>query len=125
MSETKKKILFIDDDRFLRTVWAKALSDSGYEVDTAEDGKQGLEKMKEIKPDLVILDIVMPGWSGFDFLEAQKKDPEVKDIKVVVISSIAGGDDVTKAKEMGAIGYINKEDATIRVAAEKVGEFLK
>ena len=72
-----KKILIIEDDSFLSEMYSTKLTQDGFEVEVAVDGKQGMDKIKNIKPDLVLLDIVLPKMDGFEILENTKKDKEL------------------------------------------------
>ncbi len=102
------KILLIEDDTFFREFYASKLKDEGYEVDTAADGVIGIEKLDKVKPDLVLLDIIMPNKDGFDVLEHKSKSPSIKHIPTIVFSTLSQESDVKRAKELGAIDYINK-----------------
>ncbi len=102
------KILLIEDDTFFREFYASKLKDEGYEVETAVDGVVGIEKLDKIKPDLVLLDIIMPNKDGFDVLEHKAKSPSIKNIPVIVFSTLSQESDVKRAKELGALDYINK-----------------
>ncbi len=102
------KILLVEDDRFFRKFYVEKLNEKGFETDEADDGIQGLEKMKNSKPDLVILDIIMPNKDGFEVLRESKLDPQLKKIPILVFSTLGQESDVEKAKKMGADDYINK-----------------
>lgn len=121
----KKKILFIDDDNFLRAVFSKSLKDAGFEVGVAENGKTGFEKMKEFNPDLVLLDLVMPEYTGFDFLKFKNEEGKHKNTPVVIVSSMAQEGDIERAMEMGAIDYMTKDSMSLRVADKKIEKYFK
>ncbi|MBU0670630.1 MAG: response regulator [Patescibacteria group bacterium] len=125
METKKKKILFIDDDNFLRAVFGKSLKDSGFEVETAENGKTGFEKLKTFSPDLVLLDLVMPEYTGFDFLKLKNEEGKHKDIPVVIVSSMAQQEDIERAMEMGAVDYMTKDSMSLRVADKKIEKWFK
>lgn len=82
------KILVIEDDPFLNKVYMNKLSQEGFVVSTAMDGLSGLEKAREQKPSLVVLDVILPKMNGFEVLEELKKDPAVKHIPVIIISNL-------------------------------------
>ena len=103
-----KKILIIEDDRFLRKVINKKLSKEKYQVIEAVDGEQGLRVIKEKKPDLVLLDLVLPEINGFEVLARMKKDPTISNIPVIILSNLGERDEVKKGLESGADDYLIK-----------------
>ncbi len=102
------KILLIEDDVFFRRFYAEKLKELGYQIDEASDGEEGLEKINAGKPDLIILDIIMPKMDGFEVLTARANNPTIKKIPVLVFSTLGQETDVEKAKKMGANDYVNK-----------------
>ncbi len=93
----KKRILIIDDEDDIRTLYKKHLEAlGGFEVDTAPDGQEGIRLAREIRPSVIILDILMPGLNGFEVLEQLKKGDETKEIPVIMLS--CKGDDLFKVK---------------------------
>ena len=124
MEDTKAKILFVDDDNFLRKIYQAELSENGYEVILAADGQRGLEKALQEKPDLIILDMIMPEKNGFEVLIELKNNPEMKDVPVVILSNLGQADDKEKGKNLGAIDYLVKDDTTLAVIMEKINHYL-
>ena len=110
MTEAKKRVLAVDDNADIRDLIAFVLRRENYEVSTAPDGISGLEIIKETKPDLIILDVVMPEFSGYDVLEAVRSDKssKIRDIPVLMITSKSSTDDIDQALELGATSYIVK-----------------
>lgn len=102
------KVLLIEDDRFFRQFYATKLKEQNIEIETAEDGEQGLLKMKITKPDIVLLDLIMPKKDGFSVLKQRYKNSKLKKIPVIVLSTLGQEQDVEMAKELGANDYINK-----------------
>lgn len=102
------KILVVDDEKNILLVIKKTLKSSGFDVYTAEDGTEGLDKANEIDPDLILLDIVLPKLNGFMVYEALKEDPKTEDIPVVFISAKSEEQDIKKAEELGAEDYLVK-----------------
>lgn len=99
-------ILIAEDDRFLAQAYSAGLEAKGYEVGIASDGKEALDMIEERKPDLLLLDILMPEVNEFDVLEAlQKKGSEVL---VVVMSNLGQDSDIDKARSLGAVDYMVK-----------------
>ena len=85
-----KKVLIIDDDHNAVKFLSAILSDNGYEFATAYDGKEGFEKVKEVNPDLIILDVMMPKKTGFVLFKQLKKDEMFKDIPILMLTAVAG-----------------------------------
>lgn len=119
------KILVIDDDERLVSVHSMALELKDYEVITAQDGKTGIEKMKNFKPDLVLLDIMMPSFSGIDTLAAIKAIPEYKNTKVIMLSAMSDDKTKDKALALGAADYIVKSQLTLEEIIEKIAALLE
>ena len=110
MSEHKKRILTIDDNGDIRDLIAFILRRENYEVSTASNGIAGLEMIKGARPDLIILDVVMPEFSGYDVLDAVRSDKnaKIREIPVLMITSRSSTDDIDQALELGATSYIVK-----------------
>jgi CheY-like chemotaxis protein len=102
------KILIIDDAIHIRRLIARMLELANYSTLEASDGLQGLQMLKEQRPDVVTCDISMPHMDGFQFLSAAKTDPELKDIPVIVITAIGQQEETLKATEMGADACLTK-----------------
>lgn len=109
---TTKKILLVDDEQELIDIYASKLKEAGYVVVSALDGTQCLEKAKAEKPDLILLDLKMPGMNGVDVFEKLKDDPELKNIKVAFLTAFSdpANPQIDKrfAKEIGATDFIHK-----------------
>lgn len=103
-----KKILIIEDDKFLRELIAKKILKEGYEVFEAGDGVEGLAKIKEVKPDLILLDLILPVVDGFEVLSQLKKHPDLNSIPVIILSNLGQKEDVEKGLKLGAAGYLIK-----------------
>lgn len=89
-------ILVVEDDKFLRELISQKLVKEGYNISQAVDGEEGLKKIKEEKPDLVLLDLILPGIDGFEVLARAKEDPEVIKIPVIILSNLGQKEDVEK-----------------------------
>jgi two-component system alkaline phosphatase synthesis response regulator PhoP len=85
-----KTILIVEDDQFLRELMVRKIVSEGYNSIETETGEEGIEKIKKEKPDLVLLDIVLPGIDGIEVLKKIKEDPNVKSIPVIILSNLAG-----------------------------------
>ena len=120
-----KKILIIEDDKFLRELIAQKLTKSGFDTTEAANGEDGLKAVKEEKPNMILLDLVLPGISGFDFLAQIKEDPISAEIPVIVLSNLSHKDDIEKALKIGAIDYLVKAHRTPDEIIEKIESALK
>jgi two-component system alkaline phosphatase synthesis response regulator PhoP len=120
----KKKILVVDDEQDIVTLIKSRLELSGYEVIAAYDGNEGLEKARKEKPDMVILDIMLPKIDGFQVCRMLKFDSDYKNIPVMLFSARAGEHDKATGEEAGADAYLVKPfDSNVLIA--KVKELLK
>lgn len=102
------KVLLIEDDRFFQKFYSAKLREQNIEVEVAVDGEEGLLKMKKVKPNVVLLDLIMPRKDGFFVLKARQKDKKLKKIPVIVFSTLDQEKDLEKVKNLGADGYVNK-----------------
>ncbi|MFC1678202.1 response regulator [Patescibacteria group bacterium] len=121
----KKKILIVEDEVFLIDLYRIKFEREGYEVITAMDGQTGLEAAKKDKPDIILLDIVMPVMNGFEVLEALKKDDTTKDIKVYILSNLGQSDEIQQGLDKGADGYLIKANITPGELTDYVAKVLK
>jgi CheY-like chemotaxis protein len=96
----------------------------GYEVVTASDGEQALTVAVKEKPDLIVLDIMMPKISGFDVLDILRTTPETKEAKIIIMTALSQPTDVEKGKQLGADEYLVKSQVTLTDVVEKVKEIL-
>ncbi|MCH8927903.1 MAG: response regulator [Candidatus Marinimicrobia bacterium] len=125
MAKKRAKILVVDDENFLRNFWETKLDPTVYEVIKAANGLQGIAVTKARLPDLILLDIIMPGVSGFKVLQELKKNPKTKGIPIIMLSNIGKEDEVKKALKLGAIDYIIKSDVIPQEVEEKIRQYLK
>lgn len=119
-----KKILFIEDESALQRAATQVLTEEGYHVLSALDGEIGLRLAKEEKPDLVLLDIILPKKDGFEVLSELKLDPKTKNIPVIILTNLEGSTDVEKALELGATTYLVKTNYRLEEVVEKVKQVL-
>ncbi len=111
---TSKTILVIDDDQFITIAYKAGLERAGYLVHTAQDGEEGVKRITEIKPDLVLLDIIMPKMDGFELLQVVKADANLAHIPVVVFTNLGQKSDQQKAHEYGAIDFFVKANVSLK-----------
>lgn len=121
----QKRILIAEDDAVLRDVLAGKLVKSGYIVDRAEDGVIAIEKVKEMRPDCVLLDILMPRKSGIEVLEEMYKDPELQKIPAIIISNSGQPVEIKRAQELGARDFLIKAVFDPNEVLEKVRRVLE
>ena len=120
-----KKILVVEDDKFLRELIAQKIMKEGYDVIEAVDGEKGAESIRKEKPDLVLLDLILPGIDGFEVLAKMKSDPSTSEIPVIILSNLGQKDDIEKGLEMGANDYMIKAHFTPAEIIEKVRSVIK
>ncbi|MDD5132690.1 MAG: response regulator [bacterium] len=108
MTETKKRILLVDDEVDIVTVIRMRLESSGYEVIVARDGKEALNTARSQHPDLIILDLMLPGMDGFHVARMLKYDTHYKDIPIIILTAKAGDDARKTGEQVGADAYMNK-----------------
>ena len=125
MVEIKKTILIIEDDKFLRHLMSQKLLKEGFDISEASDGEQGLRKIKEEKPGLILLDLILPGIDGFAVLAEIKEDPILAEIPVIILSNLGQKEDIEKGLKLGAIDYLIKAHFTPGEIIEKIKKALK
>lgn len=125
MTKGENRIIIIEDEKMLAEMYATKLEMEGFKAMTALDGKEGLELVKKEKPDLILLDIILPKLDGFLVLKEIKKDPDVKNIPVLMLTNLGQESDVKKGKKLGADGYFVKANHSPAEIVEKVKQFLK
>ena len=120
-----KTILLIEDDPFLVDIYKNKLEEFGYAVETAEDGGQALNIIKEKNPDLVLLDIILPNIDGWEILKIIRNNPDTKNLKVIVLSNLGQREEVEKGVELGATKYLIKAHFTPSEVAKEIDQLLK
>ncbi|OHA46650.1 MAG: hypothetical protein A3A80_02180 [Candidatus Terrybacteria bacterium RIFCSPLOWO2_01_FULL_44_24] len=109
---TIAKVLLIEDDRFLRELIAQKLEKEKFDVMQTVDGESGLRKLSEQKPDIVLLDLILPGMSGFEVLKKIREMPDSQTIPVVILSNLGQREDVEKGLSLGATDFLIKAHFT-------------
>lgn len=120
----KNAVILIDDDKMTIDLYSEKLQEEGFNIFSANNGKDGVKLIELYKPDLILLDIVMPGGDGFYVLNEIKKKEETKNIPVIVLTNLSNEEDKKMAKNLGADYYIVKVNYTPSQAAEKIKEIL-
>ena len=119
-----KKVLIIEDEPAVLDLLETYLEDRGLTVNMARDGFGGLEKIKEDKPDIVVLDLVMPGINGIELCRSLQKDPTTADIPVIISTGICNEDIAQKVKEAGAKDIV-KKPYSLDGLFNKIKEYIK
>lgn len=119
------KILIVEDDPLISRMYQMMFGFEGYEVETAADGIEGLEKIRKNKPTIILLDVMMPNMNGLEVLDKIKLDPETKNIPVIMLTNLSDQQDAETALAKGAVKYIVKSDKEPREIANMVKEILK
>jgi len=120
-----KRILFIEDESALQKTFGEVLKQEGYEMISALDGEVGLRLAKSQKPDLILLDLVLPKLHGFEVLKELKENQETKEIPVIVLTNLEATEDIERAIELGATAYLVKENYSLEEVAEKIKKALE
>lgn len=118
------KILLVEDEPFLRSLMTAKLQKDGFEVEEAFDGEDALKKIKESKPAIVLLDLILPGIGGFDVLMQIKNNPETAFIPVIILSNLGSRDDKEKGIKLGAYDFVIKAQFTPEEIVEKIRKAL-
>lgn len=119
-----KHILIIEDDDFFRELIRKKLISEGFEVSEAIDGEKGIETIKEIHPDLVILDLLLPSIDGFEVLSKVKADASIAQTRFIVLSNLGQQEDIERGLRLGADDFLIKSQFDIDQIMEKVKAVL-
>ena len=120
-----KKILIIEDESALQKTLGEVLSQQGYEILPALNGEVGLKLAQSEKPDLILLDLILPKIHGFDVLKRIKDNPETKEIPVIVLTNLESIEDIKKAIELGATTYLVKADYSLKELTIKINQVFQ
>ena len=109
----QRKVLVVEDDKFLRELFVRKMFNEGFDVESAIDAEQVFEILANKRPEVILLDLILPGVDGFEILDKIKKDDDLKDIPVMVISNLGQKEDIDKAIELGAVDFLIKANYTL------------
>lgn len=123
--ENKISVLIIEDDKFLRELLVRKLKTTGFNVSFAVDGESALKKLKEEIPQLILLDLVLPGIDGFEVLKQVKKNARTKKISVIILSNLGQQEEVERGIRLGASDYLIKAHFTPDEIIQKAKRVLK
>ena len=120
-----KKILLVEDDQFLGSLMKNRFVKEGFDITWTTNGDDAIAKLKEAPHDLILMDIILPGASGFEVMEKIVAEPQVGSTPIIVISNLGQQSDITRGKELGAVAYLVKADTPIDILVQRVREFLR
>jgi DNA-binding response OmpR family regulator len=118
-------ILLVEDDVFVSKAYAYFLRKAGFNVTTANDGETALTTLTKIKPDIILLDLIMPIMNGFEVLEQLKKKKISKEIPVIIVSNLAQDSEREECLRLGATDYLIKSDFLMKDVIEKVKKYIE
>lgn len=118
-------ILLVEDEPTLQKTLSTALQQEGYEVKNALDGEIGLQMAKELKPNLILLDLILPKMDGFEVLEQLKKEEDTKDLPVIILTNLESVQDIERALVLGANAYLVKANYDLKDVIEKIRNTIK
>ncbi|OGY84190.1 MAG: hypothetical protein A3F54_03780 [Candidatus Kerfeldbacteria bacterium RIFCSPHIGHO2_12_FULL_48_17] len=125
MTNQKQKILIVEDDRFLHDLSKKKFINEGYQVVSAFNGKEALERAQTELPTLIVLDILLPEIDGMDVLESLKKDPKTRNIPVIIVSNYSDRERIQQGLKLGATDYMIKAHFSPDDIVKKVKEIIQ
>lgn len=117
-----RKVLVVEDDYFLAKIYKIKLAKENIDAEISSDGEEALALIKKEKPALILLDMVLPGMSGFEILEEIRKDDSLKKIPVIILSNLGQDADIERGRELGVIDYLVKSDISIHDVVKKIKE---
>ena len=119
-------MLLVDDDLNIRYLYEQAFRLMGYNIETAVNGQDAINKLEKMDPlpALILLDMIMPTMTGFDVLNYMRHSPQLKNMVVVMLTSVSDEEAVEKAMKLGAVGYLIKTEHEPREIVAKVQEFI-
>ena len=119
-----KKVLIVEDDQLIFSILSRELSEAGFQVSNAFDGDQAIIVTKDERPDLVLLDVLLPRKSGFEVLQTLKSDSSLAQIPVIILSNLGQPDDIEKGRSLGAVDYLVKVEFEPKQIVSKVRTLL-
>jgi DNA-binding response OmpR family regulator len=119
-----KKVLLVEDDPFLSSLLKNRLVKESIDVRHAKDGQEALDMLKDLKPDLILLDLILPKKSGFEVMEGIRQDPQLSSAPVIIVSNLGQPEDIQRGQELGAIEYFIKAKTSIDDLIGNILNFL-
>lgn len=125
MNGKKRKLLIVEDDKMIGSMYRTKLEQDGFIVLAAEDGSQGLEMAIRDKPDLIMLDVIMPQLDGFSVLQELRTNASTKQTPIIMLTNLGTDEDKAKGQKLGATDYIVKANLTPSQVSELIKKYLK
>ena len=122
MDNAKKTVLIVEDDEFLRSLTAKRLEKENYAIEVAVDGENAISVLDTLKPDIILLDLLLPGKDGFEVLKKIRSAETVKTVPVVIFSNLGQKEDIEKAKALGVDDFLIKANFTLDDVVAKINK---
>ncbi len=123
--DTKKRILVVDDDNEVAKMYITHLKLKGFDTDRVDNGENALASALEFKPDLILLDVMMPKINGFDVLDILKNTTKTGSIPIIMLTSLNGQDDMDRAKKLGVDAFLEKSSTDLETISSKINEILQ
>jgi len=117
-----KTVILADDEPYILAVYKEALEQAGFSVYPVRSGQEVLDTLKKFVPDLLVLDLIMPGVSGFEVIKKLKADDNLKDLPIVILTNLSQGSDEEEVRNQGVNEYIVKADSSISEFIERVNQ---
>ena len=119
-----KKILIVEDEQAIADAMQTGLTDAGYDAITAYDGEAGLNQAKELIPDLILLDLMLPKKDGMTVLKELRENEETKEVPVLILSQLSDTSKISEGVSLGVVGYLVKVDFSLAEVVERIKEVL-
>jgi DNA-binding response OmpR family regulator len=119
------KLLVVEDDPFLSSLLKVRLNTEGFTVLYAADGEAALTLLRGEKPDLMLMDLILPKKSGFEVMEAIQGDPQLNHVPIIIISNLGQDSDIARGKELGAVAYFVKAKTSIDFLVEQTKNYIQ
>lgn len=123
--DKKYKILVVEDDVFMIELLSKELAVSGFDVVIAKNGTEGIKKFEESKPDLLVLDLLLPDMNGFDTLRKVRRSEEGRNVKVIILSNLSETSDIEEGRRLGVNDYLIKANYSLKEIVDRIRAILK
>lgn len=121
----KKKILWVEDDRLIGNILEKKIISSGFDLNHVKDGEGAIQALKSFKPDVIIIDLILPGMNGFEILEALRSVESIKNVPRMVLSNLSKVTDIDKAKSLGASKYLVKASTSLEQVIVEIKDLCR
>ena len=118
-------VLLVEDDEFLANIYKTKFEMEGFKISVSTNGEEGLKDAKKKKPDIILLDILLPKADGYAVLKGLREDPATKEVPVIILTNLGQKDDVDKGLDLGAVDYLIKAHFKPSEVVEKVKKVLK